>query len=242
MLAWDLCEDLARAVGAGRRHLFGARPSLRCAFRGPWGEAHRPQRSRRHLGLSAPHRARSRGFVALDAGSLDSATGASCRVDPPSRPGAAVIRPLRRLHGVLVATLGCGVAVLYGFALGARTPIPAADLDGLLTPPAQVSARPLAWSISGVVGWWEETPAAVVTVEVSPDLVSPEMLLYCARSSTGESLPTGAWALGAIRPGERRRFALPGGCAPGDELLLFSLGHGLVLGRAQLLSDDGGAG
>ena len=144
-----------------------------------------------------------------------------------------MIRPLRKLHLRVVLALGPVVVVLYVVALGARPPAPVADLEELLVAPAKIEAHSLVWSTTGVAGWWEETPPTV-TVEVAEDLVSPEMLLYCARTASGDELPPGAWMLGEIRPGERRRVLLPGGCAPGDEILLFSLGHGAVLARAPL--------
>ena len=138
-----------------------------------------------------------------------------------------MIRPLRRRHLWMVATLAAIVAPLYLAALAVR-PAPAVQeaLPGGLAEPASAD--------SGEMVELPTTPplqvraAGADAIEIRSEgfIEGADLLLYWAPAAGARSLAD-AWLLGPVRGGGRQILELPGAAtaAPGV-LVLYSLGHG----------------
>ncbi len=153
-----------------------------------------------------------------------------------------MIRPLRRRHRWMVALVGAVAAPLYVAALLAR-PAPAVQetLPDALAPAGAMGGgspgapAPLTGGAPG--GRAVELPttppirlraAAGGAIEATADgfVEGADLLLYWAPAEGSRSIAE-AFLLGALRGGERQRFALPAAAGAGTGvLILYSLGHG----------------
>lgn len=153
-----------------------------------------------------------------------------------------MILPLRRRHRRMILALALVLPALYVGALAARpSPPPALPLTGVVS-----GAPPLGASLAGQ--WpdlWMGLPITTRLlvapdlgrwVEIAPrrDLEVPGPLLYWHPGpAAGGGLPPDAVLLGPLAAGAPRAFRLPLEAA-GGELLLWSLEHGELVGRATL--------
>lgn len=153
-----------------------------------------------------------------------------------------MIRPLRRRHLGMIASLALVVGPL-GIAALASRPAPArqATLPAGLAPPASAATSDgadLGTDPPGRVRRIEG--GAAVEIVFSRPVPSPDLLVYwlAGGPSEGAGLPEESVLLGATGDRLRIRFELPGGATGRGELLLFSLAHESVVGRTVLTAEE----
>jgi len=153
-----------------------------------------------------------------------------------------MIRPLRRRHLAMTATLAVITLAVFIAALAKRETIPAmAALPPALDGRPEAAGAPILLNRDDL---WGETairtriwrgPAGLV-LELTPrqPLKKPDALVYWR---PGPNL-TDAYLLGALNGAEIRRFALPEAAAKRDgTLVVYSLAHGATAAEAALSAD-----
>jgi hypothetical protein len=145
-----------------------------------------------------------------------------------------VIAKLRRRHRVVFLALVVVVPVGLAVGLAARTPVPtmASDDPALAGLPGAPAAE--AASADGLLAARRlEDGGTRIVLSGLGALSAPDVLVYLVQDASALRLPPDARLLGALRGVGRQAFDVgPGGLGDGSHVLLYSLGHQEIIGRA----------
>ncbi len=151
-----------------------------------------------------------------------------------------MIAPLRRRHRWTFILLAIALPTLVVAALSQRPGrdlAPSTNPDRLPIPASSTTLDPLFDDPPSRGHLWAEGNQALLAVDNPGATRQPDVLLYWTGSaeaaSDGDRLPTDAVLLGPLPSRGSRLYALPRATA-GGQLLLYSLAHQQLTGRATL--------
>ncbi len=154
-----------------------------------------------------------------------------------------MISRLRSRHLRVLAALALLLPVGFAAGLLARTEIP--STDGPAPGQSVVQSGHLLWESATL---WGELPIVTrrlaggpppggnsIELEVGDDLRRPDLLLYWSLSGVeGDGIPADAYLLGTVGGSGLHRFDVPEGRRDTGDLVLYSLAHQEIVGRADV--------
>jgi hypothetical protein len=153
-----------------------------------------------------------------------------------------MIGPLRSRHLALTTALAVLLPLGYIAGLSARVDVPTSDpahLDVVETGHLIWESAALWGDLPIVTRRWAGGPPPggnALELDVRADLEKPDLLLYWSAGGAGDTpgLPPDAVLLGPVGGAGVHHFPVPDGRRDEGDLLLYSLGHQEIVGRASM--------